>query len=333
MSKTVIVTGSSGFIGGHLVARLRGQGHTVIGVDIVTPQFNRPEDHYPHVFYQLDLRETSMGRSSLGRFFLAKHVPIDEMYNLACLMGGMGFIGDPTHSYDILVGSSLIVANTLEICRHLEIPKCFFSSSACVYNMHQQEGQQAALREGDAYPAMPDLVYGWQKLLAEQMYHTAYEQHGLDIRIGRFHNIFGPYGAYQDGKEKAPAALCRKVARAPYRGTIEVWGDGSQTRSFLYIDECLEGIDRLMQGTCIKPLNIGSDEVVRINELAEVIIGLSGKNLSIRNIPGPQGVRGRNSDNALIQRTLGWKPSAKLIDGLETTYRWIHDEIYQTEHV
>lgn len=318
MQKKILVTGSSGFIGGHLVKKLKSQGHYVVGIDIVEPKYEKPD-----YFHYSDLRYDK------PFFLFYKNQGFDEVYNLACLMGGMGYIGDISKSYDIMVGSSQIVGNILECCVRYKTGKLFYSSSACVYNMNLQESENSpALKESDVYPAMPDLVYGWQKLTSEIMCQSAKDQHGLNVRIARFHNIFGTDGVWDGGKEKAPAALCRKIAQAKDGDTITVWGDGSQRRSFLYIDECLEGIERLMNSDCIEPINIGSSEDVSIKELAEMIIGISGKELKIEcDLTKPQGVRGRNSDNSLIEQKLNWRPSLSIKSGLVKTYQWINKQI------
>lgn len=318
MKKNILVTGSSGFIGSHLVRKLKAEGHCVVGVDIEHPKY----DH-PTLFLKYDLR-----RQDLAHRIFQVNYEFHEVYNLACLMGGMGYIGDSSHSYDIMIGSTQIVSNILECCVENNVGKLFYSSSACVYNMYKQEQcDSPSLKESDAYPAMPDLVYGWQKLQSEIMCQSAKDQHGLDIRIARFHNIFGPEGTWDGGKEKAPAALCRKVAKAKDGDEIEVWGSGLQTRSFLYIDECLEGVDRLMKSDISEPLNIGSDELISINDLAQMIIDISGKELTIKNIPGNVGVMGRNSDNELIEKKLGWKPSIPLKNGIEKLYSWINKQV------
>lgn len=320
--KTILVTGSSGFIGSHLVRHLKSQGHFVIGADIEYPRYEQP-----NLFYKVDLR----GQQGTNSIFREAHQnnPIEEVYNLACLMGGMGYIGDKSHSYDVMVGSTQIVSNIIECCVDYKVKKCFYSSSACVYNMYKQETtDNVSLKEEYAYPAMPDLVYGWQKLQSEIMYQAAHEQHGLDIRIARFHNIFGEEGTWDGGKEKYPAAICRKVAKAKDGDTISIWGDGEQTRSFLHVNTCIDGIMRLMGSDCIEPLNIGSDELVSVNEVAEMVIKISGKDLKIEHdLTKPQGVRGRNSENTKIFEKLGWKPQTKFIDGITTTYNWINKQV------
>jgi GDP-D-mannose 3', 5'-epimerase len=314
--KTVVVTGSSGFIGGHLVRKLMKEGHTVIGVDIVEPKYEVPD-----YFHQYDLRNQKLADWAIGEF-----LKVDEVYNLACLMGGMGFIGDESKSYDIMVGSSLIVANILNACVKYKVRKIFYSSSACVYNeSHQWSPESRSLKEDDCYPASPDLTYGWQKLFSEQMHESARSK--TKIRVARFHNIFGPEGVYDGGKEKAPAALCRKISQAKDGDEIEVWGDGKQTRSFLYIDECLKGVEKLMESEYQFPLNIGSDYSISINDLAKLIIKISGKKLTIRNIEGNQGVRGRNSDNTLVKNVLGWAPDSNLEDGLRKLYSWVDAQV------
>jgi GDP-D-mannose 3',5'-epimerase len=247
-------------------------------------------------------------------------------------MGGMGYIGDKAHSYDVMVGSSQIVANVVECSVEWKVGKSFYASSACVYNMHLQSKEyNCSLRECDAYPSMPDLLYGWQKLFSEQMYQAAQEQYGLNIRIARFHNIFGIEGTWDGGKEKAPAALSRKLAKAKEFDVIDVWGTGNQVRSFLYVDECLEGVMRLMESECDEPINIGSDEWITINDLALMIANIADKHITIKNdLTKPQGVAGRNSDNAMIFEKLGWKPSRPLREGIEKTYNWINQQVHGT---
>lgn len=319
MQKRILVTGSSGFIGSHLVKRLKEQGHYVVGADIVEPKFEQPD-----IFYHIDLRY----QLQTIKMFSGEPV-FDEVYLLACLMGGMGYIGDSKKSYDIMVGSNQIVCNVLQCCVEYKSKKLFYSSSACVYNMNLQDDvDSAALKESDAYPSMPDLVYGWQKLCSEIMCRSTYEQYGLDVKIARFHNIFGENCVYDGGKEKAPAAISRKVANAKPGGSIEIWGDGEQRRSFLHVNTCLDGIERLMLSDITEPVNIGSDEDVSITELADMIIAISGKRLNIEyDLTKPQGVRGRNSDNTLIERLLNWKPQTRLYDGLVTTYEFVSSQV------
>lgn len=306
----VLILGSSGFIGSNLSAKLQSEGHAVTGIDIVAPIYNIPNN-----FYLSDLRYDYDLFSIQNKF--------DEIYILACLMGGMGYIGDEKkYGYDIAIGSTQIITNVLDWCKKYQPKaKIFYSSSACVYNQDlQTESNVVALQEKDAIPANPDLLYGWQKLYAEKMMLAS----GLNVRIARFHNIFGKWGTYDGGKEKAPAALCRKVAMATHGDEIEVWGNGLQTRSFLHIDECLEGVEKLMASDYKNPLNIGSDELISINDLARMIIRISGKDLGIKNIDGNVGVQGRNSDNTLCEMVLNWKPNKPLYYGMELLYHWIN---------
>jgi GDP-D-mannose 3', 5'-epimerase len=316
--KTALVTGSSGFIGSHLVNRLQNDGYYVIGADIEPEKYCKADS-----FFQIDLRDYNQ---TLKVF--QSHRKIDEVYNLACLMGGMGYIGEGKHSYDIMIGSNQIVINIISLSVKNGVKKHFYSSSACVYNMYKQEGLNVWLKESDSYPAMPDLTYGWQKLLSEQMYDAVRISHGFDIRVARFHNIFGVNGTWDGGKEKAPAALSRKVAMAKDGDEIEVWGTGEQQRSFLYIDECLDGIIRLMESDYYLPINIGSDETISINDLAQMVIDISGKNLKIKNIEGNQGVMGRSSDNTLVKEKLNWSPSESLRTGMEKLYFWIDKQVH-----
>jgi GDP-D-mannose 3',5'-epimerase len=313
--KRILVTGSSGFIGSNLVAKLEAQGHYVVGMDIEEPKYYKPSH-----FIQIDLRNDWRDYNVDPLFW-----GTDEAYCLACLMGGMGYIGDEEkYGYDIAIGSTQIVTNFIDLCRTINAKKIFYSSSACVYNQNlQTNAEVVALKESDAIPAYPDLLYGWQKLYAEFMFMAS----GLDVRIARFHNIFGKWGTYDGGKEKAPAALCRKVAMAKDGDEIEVWGTGLQTRSFLHIDECLDGVERLMESDYKKPLNIGSDELIAINDLAKMVIYISGKKLSVKNIDGIVGVQGRNSDNTLCNEVLGWQPTIPLIEGITKLYNWVNKRI------
>lgn len=318
-----IVCGSSGFIGGHLVKRLIDEGYYVIGVDIEEPKYNRPS-----LFLQRDLRIQNHCKEVFQHW--STRGQIDEAYNLACIMGGMGFIGDPVNSYDVMVGSTQITSNIIECSVESKVKKSFYSSSACVYNQTLQEKTEGvSLSESMAYPAFPDLFYGWQKLFSEQMYQAS----KLDIRIARFHNIYGPEGTYKGGKEKAPAAICRKVIEQaqldgmelgyPPNHIIQLWGDGKQTRSFLYIDDCIDAVRLLMESDFKEPINIGSEEMISINQLAEMTIGFSGKDIRIKNIDGPTGVRGRNSNNDLIRKVLNWEPKYSLKEGMEKLYSWV----------
>jgi len=313
--KRVLVTGSSGFIGSNLVAKLEKEGCHVTGMDIEEPKYYKPTR-----FIQIDLRNY-WREYNVDELFWG----IDEAYCLACLMGGMGYIGDEEkYGYDIAIGSTQIVTNFIDLCKKIGAKKIFYSSSACVYNQNlQTDSNVVALKESDAIPASPDLLYGWQKLFAEKMFEAS----GMDVRIARFHNIFGKWGTYDGGKEKAPAALCRKVAMAKDGDEIEVWGTGLQTRSFLHIDECLEGVERLMNSDYKKPLNIGSDELISINSLAHMVISISGKKLTVKNVDGIVGVMGRNSDNELCEDELKWRPTISLRYGISKLYSWVNKQV------
>jgi nucleoside-diphosphate-sugar epimerase len=312
--KSALVCGAGGFIGSHLVKRLRKEGFWVRGVDLKFPKF---ADTLADDFLQADLRDPRVCNAVLDRRF-------DEVYQLAADMGGAGYIFTGENDADVMHNSAQINLNVLETCRRRNINRVFYSSSACVYPEYNQlEPDNPQCEESTVYPAAPDSEYGWEKLFSERMFLAYGRNHGMDVRIARYHNIFGPEGAWNDGKEKAPAAICRKVAEASDGGEIEIWGDGLQTRSFLFIDECLEGSTRLMRSDWMGPVNIGSDEMVSINQLARIVMDIAGKKLHINNIPGPLGVRGRNSDNVLIAKMLGWSPGQPLVDGLEKTYAWI----------
>ena len=312
--KTALVCGAGGFIGGHLVKKLKKEGFWVRGVDLKYPPFapTQADD-----FVIGDLREQEVVRRVVDRGF-------DEVYQLAADMGGAGFVFTGDNDANIIHNSALINLNMVEACYKRNVKKVFYSSSACIYPKYNQEDpDNPKTAEDSAYPANPDSEYGWEKLFSEHLYLSFYKNYGLDIRIARFHNIFGPEGSWNDGREKAPAAFCRKIAMAKDGSEIEMWGDGKQTRSFLYIDECLEGVRRLMDSDFIGPVNIGSEEMVTINQLAGMIMDIADKKLSIKHIPGPLGVRGRNSDNKLIKEKLGWEPNYPLQKGLEKTYNWI----------
>lgn len=306
------MTGAGGFIGHHLVSSLKQKGYWVRGVDLKYPEFT---DVDADEFEILDLRRwDNCLQATRG---------VDHVYALAADMGGMGFISE-NHA-TILRNNALINLHTIDAARVNGVSRYFFTSSACIYPEHlQTETEVAPLKEDDAYPAYPQDAYGWEKLIIERACEYFSDEFGLDTRIVRFHNIYGPYGTYEGGREKAPAALSRKVALASDGDVIEIWGDGEQTRSFCYIDDCVEGIFKLMQSDYHDPLNLGTDELVTINELAEMIIAISGKrDLTLKHVSGPQGVRGRNSDNTLIKEILGWEPTTALRDGMAPTYAWI----------
>lgn len=318
MSKNVLVCGAGGFIGGHLVKRLKSQGHRVKGVDLKHPEFCETE---ADDFVIGDLRDPSLVDEVVDRRF-------DEIYQLAADMGGAGFVFTGDNDADIMHNSALINLNVLDSCRRQGVGRVFYSSSACIYPEHNQmDPDTPNCTEDSAYPANPDSEYGWEKLFSERLYLAFARNYGVPVRIARYHNIFGPEGTWRGGREKAPAALCRKVAEAKPGGEIEIWGDGEQTRSFLYVDECVEGTIRLTRSEFEGPVNIGSDEMVTINELAETIMACAGKDLSVRHVEGPIGVRGRNSDNSLIEQKLGWRPSQPLSEGLARTYQWIREQV------
>ncbi len=315
--KRILVNGAGGFIGGHLVKRLKAEGFWVRAADLRAHEYSKlPADE----FLEGDLRDQAFSRKAVEG--------MDEVYQLAADMGGAGYIFTGEHDADVLHNSAAINLNTLHFGRLAGVRKFFYSSSACIYPAHNQaDPDNPICSEESAYPANPDSEYGWEKLFSERLYFSYGRNYGLEVRVARFHNIFGPEGTWDGGKEKAPAALCRKVAEARDGGEIEIWGDGKQTRSFLYVDECLEGVRRMMESKEPGPLNIGSQERVTINQLAQMAMDIAGKKLSIKHIPGPLGVRGRNSDNRLIQKKLGWSPSRPLREGMEKTYRWIEKQV------
>jgi len=321
IKKRALVCGAGGFIGGHLVSRLKKEGYWVRGVDIKRHEHKETE---ADDFLLLDLRSESNTRTALGAGF-------DEVYQLAADMGGAGYIFTGEHDADVMHNSAMINLNVAKVCSEFHNkPRVFYSSSACVYPEHNQlDPDNPDCTEASVYPANPDSEYGWEKLFSERVYMSFSRNYGLECRIARFHNIYGPYGAWNNGKEKAPAAMCRKVAEAEDGGKVEVWGDGEQTRSFLYIDECLDGIRILMKSDCSEPVNIGSDEMVTINQLVDTAAEVAGKTIHRQHIDGPLGVRGRNSENAFIEKMIGWKPTGKLIDGIRETYRWIEEQNIQ----
>lgn len=316
--KTALVMGAGGFIGSHLVKRLKQEGFWVRGVDLQRPRYRAS---VADDFIVGDLRDMATNRASIDRDF-------DEVYQLAADMGGAGFVFTGEHDADIMHNSAQINLNVLETVRKRKIGRIFYSSSACMYPAHNQEDPlNPNCVESSAYPANPDSEYGWEKLFSERLYFAYARNYGVPVAVARYHNIFGPEGSWKDGREKAPAALCRKIASTPDGGEIEMWGDGTQTRSFLYIDECIEGTTRLLRSKVGEPVNIGSQERVSLNEFAHMIMEIAGKRVSIRHIPGPTGVKGRNSDNRLINQLLGWAPSQQLRVGLTTTYAWIAEQV------
>ena len=316
--KKILVCGAGGFIGTHLVEKLKEQGHYVIGADLHYPLYGETK---ADEFIIADLRVHSN----------VEHViksDVDEIYQLAADMGGAGYIFTGEHDADIMHNSATINLNVLDVMKKKGIKKVFYSSSACMYPSHNQtDPDNPLLSEESAYPANPDSEYGWEKLFSERLYLTYARNYNIDVRVARFHNIFGPKGSWNNGKEKAPAALCRKVAMCEDGGTIDVWGPGIQTRSFLFIDECIEGIQRIMESNCNVPVNLGSTRMISINNLVYLIAKLNNKNVTIRNIDGPLGVMGRNSDNRLIKEMINWVPDEDLESGLVKTYAWINEQI------
>ncbi|MDX2045164.1 MAG: NAD-dependent epimerase/dehydratase family protein [Chitinophagaceae bacterium] len=316
--KKALVCGAGGFIGGHLVKKLKKDGFWVRGVDVKHHEYSKlPADE----FIVGDLTDPDVVARVLDQGF-------DEVYQLAADMGGAGYIFTGDNDANVMHNSAMINLNIVNQAVAVGVKKIFYSSSACIYPAYNQEDpDNPKCSEESAYPAAPDSEYGWEKLFSERLYFAYHRNYGLNVRVGRFHNIFGPMGTWKGGKEKAPAAMCRKVAEIENGVPIEVWGDGKQTRSFLYIDECLEAVRRLMESDFMGPVNIGSEEMVTINQLAEMVFEIAEKPANIKNIPGPTGVRGRNSDNLLITQKLGWAPSQPLKDGLRKTYQWINAQV------
>ena len=316
--KSALVCGAGGFIGGHLVKKLKKENYWVRGVDIKNHEYIKS---YADEFIKGDLRDPRLVEKVIDK-------PFNEIYQLAADMGGAGFVFSGENDADIMHNSALINLNMVEASVKAGVKKLFYSSSACMYpERNQMDPDNPNCKEDSAYPADPDSEYGWEKLFSERFYMAANRNYGIDIRVARFHNIYGPEGSWNDGREKAPAAFCRKVAETSDGGEIEMWGDGEQTRSFLYIDECIEATRRLMDSDFTGPVNIGSDEMISINDLARMVIGISKKELIVKNISGPLGVRGRNSDNNLYLEKIGWRVSESLKSGMEKTFNWINKQV------
>ena len=340
--KTALVLGAGGFIGSHMVRKLRSEGYWVRGVDLKYPEFSKTESHE---FIQGDLRDVSFVERVIqfkgyqGNFYHnvpSRYLqPFDEIYQFAADMGGAGFVFTGENDADIMHNSCTVNLNVLESVRKFNditgwnTTKIFYSGSACMYPEHNQlDPDNPDCREESAYPAAPDSEYGWEKLFSERLFLAYHRNYKIPVRVARYHNIFGPEGTWEGGREKAPAAICRKVAELPEDGgTVEVWGDGKQTRSFLYIDECIEATRRMMESDFIGPVNIGSEEMVTINQLVDTAAKVAGKKVSKNHIDGPLGVRGRNSNNDLIRKELGWDYSQTLEEGISKTYNWIEDQI------
>jgi nucleoside-diphosphate-sugar epimerase len=319
VTRKILVLGAGGFIGSHLVRRLANEGNEVHGADLKRSEFSASAAHR---FTIADLRDPLACAEVFDRGY-------DEVYQLAADMGGAGYIFTGENDAQIMRNSAAINLNVVAACERTRAGRLFYSSSACIYPARNQvDPDHPDCSEDSAYPAAPDSEYGWEKLFSERLYLAQARNHGMLARIARFHNVFGPEGTWRGGREKAPAAICRKVAEARDGDEIEVWGDGEQTRSFLYVDECLEGSIRLARSDVASPVNVGSDEMVSINQLVDMVAAIAGKRLSKRHISGPTGVRGRSSDNRFIEHSLGWRPSMPLRAGLEKTYGWIESQAH-----
>ncbi|MEE9165889.1 MAG: NAD-dependent epimerase/dehydratase family protein [Candidatus Neomarinimicrobiota bacterium] len=315
---TALVCGAGGFIGTHLAVRLKSEDYWVRGVDLKFPQFSETD---ADDFVIGDLRDSVICKKVVDR-------PFDEVYQLAADMGGAGFIFTGENDADVMHNSALINLNMVEACYRANVKRIFYSSSACMYpEYNQRDPENPNLSEDSAYPAMPDSEYGWEKLFSEHLYFAFQKNYGMEVHVARLHNVFGPLGTWNGGREKAPAAFCRKVSEAQDGGKIEMWGDGEQTRSFLYIDDCIDAIRMLVQSDFPGPVNIGSEEMVTINQLGRMVMEIAGKRLTVEHISGPLGVRGRTSDNRLIKAKLGWEPGLSLFEGLEKMYGWIEQQV------
>jgi nucleoside-diphosphate-sugar epimerase len=316
--KKILVCGAGGFIGYHLVKDLKRQGHYVVGADIKRPLYAKTD---ADEFYLYDLRNPVLVEILITG-------DIDEIYQLAADMGGTGYIGTGEHDSDIMHNSAMINLNVIHEACKKGIKKILYTSSACVYpERNQTDPDNPVCSEDTAYPAEPDTEYGWEKLFSERLYFAHRKNHSIDAKVVRLHNIFGPQGSWNDGKEKAPAALCRKVAACLEQGLVDIWGPGTQTRSFLYIEECLKGLQIIMASKIDQPVNLGSERMISINDLALLIARIAGKQVSVHNIDGPVGVMGRTSHNSLIEKLLGWRPDENLEYGLEHTYKWIKGQV------
>ena len=341
--KKALVLGAGGFIGHHLVSSLKKEGFWVRGVDLKHPEYSQSKADEFSIYDLKILKLVEKSFCSPGQNIKKESSSsspefsdnsFDEVYQLAADMGGAGFIFTGENDANIMHNSALINLNVCEMAVKYKVKKIFYASSACIYPEHNQiDPENPNCAENTAYPANPDSEYGWEKLFSERLFLSFYKNFNLNTRIARFHNIFGPEGTWDGGREKAPAAFCRKIALAKDGDVIEMWGDGKQTRSFLYIEECIRGIRKLMDSECFEPLNIGSNEMVSINRLAEITMKISNKNLKIRHIPGPLGVKGRTSDNRLIKEKIGWAPNYDLTKGLEKTYPWILDQANKANEV
>jgi GDP-D-mannose 3',5'-epimerase len=325
--KTALVLGAGGFIGSHMVRHLRSEGYWVRGVDVKYPEYSVSE---AHSFIQGDLTDFSVAENAVE----CNGEPFDEIYQFAADMGGAGYIFTGDHDADVMNNSASINLNVLRAVKNLNDrteknkTTIFYSSSACIYpESIQMDPENPGLKEDDAYPAGPDSEYGWEKLFSERLYFAYNRNYNIPVRVARYHNIFGPEGTWTGGREKSPAAICRKVAEVADGGEIEIWGDGEQTRSFLYIDECVEATYRLVQSDFMGPVNIGSEEMVTINQLADIAANVEGKTIIKKHIDGPLGVRGRNSNNDLIREKLGWDYSMTLQEGITRTYNWIKEQM------